>query len=298
MMSWSTRLLMAQAAVLSIIAGAACNRRHPPADNDLTPGPSSVVMPAPVPIPTSTLSAVTVRPQAVVGGNSGRGSALLTLPAPPGGISVTLSTSDPAVSIPPSVNVDAGRDSADFPFTTSAVGDDHPALVVGTIPGRTVTTSVVLWSMVPTFFSFASDPGDFVGSGGVRRFFAPSSRFTASCERNHVEIRIEDSQLREFWSANFSGPPNVPLRIGTYVAERWPFARGAGMDIGGAGRGCNTLSGQFSVREADYGPNGTVRRFWASFEQHCGNGSPALVGDVRVTNVPAIYSSPITCLVP
>jgi len=288
---------MAQAAVLLIIADTACNRRHPPGENNLTPGPSSVVMPAPVPIPTSTLSAVTVTPQAVVGGNSGRGSALLTLPAPPGGIAVTLSTSDPAIRLPPSVNVDAGRDGADFPFTTTAVGDDHQALVVGTIPGRTVMTSVVLWSVVPTFFSFASDPGDFIGAAGVRRFVAPSTRFTASCERNHIAIRIEDPQ-REFWFADFSAPPNTPLRVGTYVAERWPFARGAGMDISGAGRGCNVLSGQFNVREADYAANGTVRRFWASFEQHCGNGSPALVGDVRVTNVPAISSSAITCMVP
>jgi len=86
----------------------------------------------------------------------------------------------------------------------------------------------------------------------------------------------------------------MPLRVGTYDgATRWPFQRDSdpGLDISGEGRGCNTLTGRFVVREADFTASGQVRQFWATFEQHCENRAPALYGDVRVTNGPAPSSN-------
>jgi hypothetical protein len=65
-----------------------------------------------------------------------------------------------------------------------------------------------------------------------------------------------------------------------------PFeAPGApGLDFSGEGRGCNKLSGRFTVSEARYGPQGLIRSLRARFEQHCEGAAPALRGEVRVAN--------------
>lgn len=66
---------------------------------------------------------------------------------------------------------------------------------------------------------------------------------------------------------------------------RNPFeAPGApGLDFSGDGRGCNKLSGRFTVSEGRYGPQGLIRSLRARFEQHCEGAAPALRGEVRVT---------------
>ncbi len=66
------------------------------------------------------------------------------------------------------------------------------------------------------------------------------------------------------------------------MAERWPFQSPArpGLDVSGEGRGCNTLSGRFVVRDVAYGPGGDVQRFAADFEQHCEEGPRALTGSM------------------
>jgi len=56
------------------------------------------------------------------------------------------------------------------------------------------------------------------------------------------------------------------------------FAR---LNIDGNYHGCNTLAGNFEVREISYGPNNEVRSFWAAFEQHCEGIAPALLGEIR-----------------
>jgi hypothetical protein len=50
------------------------------------------------------------------------------------------------------------------------------------------------------------------------------------------------------------------------------------------GRGCNTLTGNFVVREAVYDATGQVQAFAADFEQHCEGGAAALVGSIRVNS--------------
>ena len=54
-----------------------------------------------------------------------------------------------------------------------------------------------------------------------------------------------------------------------------------GLDVSGQGRGCNTSSGSFVVREAGYGPSGEVVAFAADFEQHCEGFAAALLGSIR-----------------
>jgi len=79
-----------------------------------------------------------------------------------------------------------------------------------------------------------------------------------------------------------------PLAVGTYNdARRWPFAGAQpALSFSGTGRGCNTLTGSFVIREMVLGAGGTLDRFQASFEQHCEGRSPALRGDVSIAANP------------
>src|SRR5262245_21371003 len=105
---------------------AACNSRAPVFDNILSVGPTGrdTVLTPPI-IPVSTVSMLTLTPQGTMGGGSGRGTVRLTLPAPRGGIPVTLSNADPMVSMPLSVSVPEGAESADFQFSTQSVSADR-----------------------------------------------------------------------------------------------------------------------------------------------------------------------------
>src|SRR6185369_2156468 len=76
---------------------------------------------APDPNAPPLLSAVTLASSTVVGGSSVSGNVVLSGPAPAGGVSVTLSTSNTVAKPPPVVNVPAGATSAGFTVTTSTV---------------------------------------------------------------------------------------------------------------------------------------------------------------------------------
>ena len=81
------------------------------------------------------------------------------------------------------------------------------------------------------------------------------------------------------WEADFTTGTSDSLQPGPYTgATRAGFGGGPGLDISGNGRGCNTLTGQFTVLEIDASPgdpasgdNGPIlHSFTATFEQDCG----------------------------
>jgi hypothetical protein len=63
-------------------------------------------------------------------------------------------------------------------------------------------------------------------------------------------------------------------------AQRAPFREAGrpGIEISGDGRGCNTISGSFEVRELVVAADGSVQRAWIMYEQHCEGGTAALFG--------------------
>src|SRR5262249_17830760 len=76
---------------------------------------------APPPPPVASLSAVSLAPSSVVGGNSSQGTVTLTSGAPAGGAVVSLSSSNAVATVPASVTVAAGATSATFTIATSTV---------------------------------------------------------------------------------------------------------------------------------------------------------------------------------
>src|SRR5437763_1057453 len=71
------------------------------------------------------LQSMTITPTSVRGGTNATGTVFLSAPAPAGGISVTLATSNAnAARVPGIVNVPGGQTSASFTVTTFAVGNN------------------------------------------------------------------------------------------------------------------------------------------------------------------------------
>ena len=98
---------------------------------------------APTPTATTTtttpsLSALTVEPAEVVGGETATGTVTLTSAAGTGGFEIALSSDNTAAAtVPPGVTVPAGATSATFTVTTNQVSNDQSAIIIGTAGGVT-----------------------------------------------------------------------------------------------------------------------------------------------------------------
>jgi hypothetical protein len=86
-----------------------------------------------------------------------------------------------------------------------------------------------------------------------------------------------------FWNLHFASDDGLELEPGLYLdAQRWPFQDPGhpGLSVSGEGRGCNTLTGEFTVTSAVYDYYGVPAVYAASFEQHCEGAVPALHGTI------------------
>jgi hypothetical protein len=116
--AWRTPSCRNLVAAFIVLGVTACNSRSPIPETAASPtAPTPTVITPPAPAPVSTLFSLDVNPKAMIGGGVGRGLATLSLPAPAGGMVVTLSSGDPSVTVPSSVTVPAGADTVEFPVT-------------------------------------------------------------------------------------------------------------------------------------------------------------------------------------
>jgi PASTA domain len=130
-----------------------------------------------------------------------------------------------------------------------------------------------------TRVDMTSDPGDYIGQGQTWSYTVTNSLIAAGGIRQYVGFGIDGAD-GSWWSAAFVPGRGDILAPGTYPnAARYPFnGDGPGLDVTGNGRGCNTLRGQFTVNSASWWPDGTLRGFSVTFEQHCEGATPALRG--------------------
>ncbi|GLZ29966.1 hypothetical protein Lesp02_21560 [Lentzea sp. NBRC 105346] len=140
-------------------------------------------------------------------------------------------------------------------------------------------------------WTFGGDPGDYI-SGGQDYKYSPQNgdvlTVGASEDRNHIGVRVSGVQ-GDWWDVDFAAPRGEPLTAKTYEgATRYPF-QGAGpaLSHGGNGRGCNTLTGTFTIQNVVFGPHGYVEKLDATYEQHCEGGPAALRGEMHLANAPA-----------
>ncbi len=134
---------------------------------------------------------------------------------------------------------------------------------------------------LPGFVHLQSDAGDYIGAGGTYDYTQANAVITVTAGAGHFGMSIRGD---EWWFADFQIPSGINhLQPGNYTdLQRYPFhdpAKG-GLSWYGEGRGCNTLSGSFSVDSVRYAQD-TLLAIDLRFEQHCEGGSAALHGTIR-----------------
>jgi hypothetical protein len=142
-----------------------------------------------------------------------------------------------------------------------------------------------------TSVTFSGTGGDFI-TGDQAWSYDPSNstiNATASADDNFVGVNISGDTT---WTLDFAAPQGQALTAGTTYdnAARYPFQASteAGLSLFGDGRGCNTVTGSFTVNKAVFGPHGWIQSFDATFVQHCeGSTTSEATGEVDIENGPA-----------
>lgn len=281
---------------LVVLLCAGCNSRSP------VDGATGSIPTSPEPTSASPVFSLALNPPAMIGGAAGSGRVTLSAPAPAAGTTIVLSSSDPIATVPRSVTVPAGALTSDFSVVSQQVSSDRRVAIGGSASGRSAAAALSLWTLLPTFFSFASEPADPVGRGESGRFTTENAAIRASCQASWVFISV-DPTIPGFWTAEFGAPTGTPMTVGTYEnavavascalcgGQTSPY-----IHISGSG-GCSGTGGRFVVHEVEVTAKGSVRKFWATFEQRCPGSAALLRGDVRVTNPPG-SESVSACTVP
>ncbi|MBX7136170.1 MAG: S8 family peptidase [Fimbriimonadaceae bacterium] len=109
------------------------------------------------------LSALSLSQSAVTGPATVTGIVSLNVPAAPGGLLVTLSSSNVAASVPSNVVVPAGSTSANFPVNCTAVGSDLTVNLTGTGGGQTRQTTLRIVSAPVAISALSVTPNSTVG---------------------------------------------------------------------------------------------------------------------------------------
>ena len=133
-----------------------------------------------------------------------------------------------------------------------------------------------------TRVTLSSDRDDFIGAGGLYRYTPRNARITASGSRAEIHVHVAP-RSGGYWDIDFQSSARRFLRAGARFpnATRYPFnGRGPGLSVTGNGRGCNRLTGSFTVTALRLRRDGSMRSFGARFVQHCEGLRPALRGTV------------------
>ena len=230
----------------------------------------------------------------------------IVIPSPvdPGVYVTSLATTAYGINTPTAISITDGEYSVNGGLFTSANGivNNKDRIVVRAVTSNTpggiisptltigdYTASTNVTTYIPgTSLSgvrMRSTPGDYIGGGIQQLYLAPADTITVGSQWNGAYISI-DGRNGDWWWVSLSGPGGSALAPGVYEnARRAPFANGnPGLDMSGNGRGCNTLTGRFTVYEVSYDSDGKVDKLAADFEQHCEGGPSALFGEVRINS--------------
>ncbi|MFF3875229.1 hypothetical protein [Streptomyces sp. NPDC001978] len=159
------------------------------------------------------------------------------------------------------------------------------AATTGLLPG----TAAHAQTAASGSLSFSGDPGDYI-SGGQSYSYSTESQdsfnISASSDNRVVSLAV-DGANGDWWYLDLAAPSGQVLVPGDYTgATRYPFNGPSepGLSLFGNGRGCNTLTGSFTISQVIFGPHGYVQALDATFEQHCEGWDAALRGEVHIAN--------------
>jgi uncharacterized protein (TIGR03437 family) len=131
-----------------------------------------------------------------------------------------------------------------------------------------------------------SDSGDYIGGGTQREFDPGNASITVSGSASSLTIGLDGGTSGDYYDMDFAAAPGDMLTSGGIYtdAQRAPFREAGhpGIDIYGSGRGCNTDTGLFEVKDIATDSSGAIVRLWIVYQQHCEGGRPALWGEVKL----------------
>jgi hypothetical protein len=184
--------------------------------------------------------------------------------------------------------------------STYCVGPQRITLRLASAPNTIVAQSKEFQLVAPTgvgsdspcriggnVLFFNGDVGSYIYAGQQTVTAATWSASTSS-SRVHIGLTPTDSNQGLWWDLYFDASKLANPVLSTQVyenAQRWPFQNAGypGLDVGGDGRGCNTVTGKFQIEEL-VTDGSTLKAFTATFEHHCEGATPALRGCVHFEN--------------
>lgn len=199
-------------------------------------------------------------------------------------------------------------ESVEMTVKTSAAtpNRDYTITITGTAGEHVEKLSAKVYVMAKTQISI-HDEGGYIG--GDNNYLLKYGRLgvrvldlAGDGKADGIAVSYRSEAEQQNWSLVFSSKKlGVSLEPGFYGnAERWPFEAAArpGIDINANGRGCNNVTGNFTILDLNVDYSGIIPRvvsFAAKFEQHCEGGSSALTGTIYYNSKASIgYSLSIS----
>ncbi|MFC9942196.1 hypothetical protein [Streptomyces pratensis] len=147
-------------------------------------------------------------------------------------------------------------------------------------PDAPALRGTVKYRALPLSFSYASEPGEYVGQGRSQTFTGGTAVFHLDGTPDGIlDYRV--SGLRQNWGALVAAPAGQSLEPGrTYQADRMGDDGAATLDVSGLG-GCNHSNGEFTVQKLATDDSGQITGLALTFVQHCEGAEPALRGTIH-----------------
>lgn len=154
------------------------------------------------------------------------------------------------------------------------------AVLAAPMAGVAATAPAQAVMETETYFSYASQSGDYIGQGRTGTLTAPTE-FAIGGTAGSVSFSADTGS--EWWDVTLAAPRGQQLTTGVYEnAARAPFNDSQpGLSVSSTGRGCNTTKGRFTVYAISADTAGRITSLDAEFTQFCDGGAGALTGTVK-----------------
>ena len=154
------------------------------------------------------------------------------------------------------------------------------AVLAAPMAGVAASAPAQAMAETETYFSYASQPGDYIGQGQTATLAAPT-QFAIGGTAGSVSFSADTGT--EWWDVTLAAPRGQQLTTGIYEnAARAPFNEyQPGLSVSSTGRGCNTTKGRFTVFAISADTSGRITSLDAEFTQFCEGGAAALTGVVK-----------------
>src|SRR5208282_3343975 len=149
------------------------------------------------------ISSVSFNPSAVTGGTSSMGTITLASPAAAGGITVSLSSGDPSVTVPASVSFAAGMTSQTFTATTVGVVTQTVVRVTATLGASNTSGTLTVNPAVILSLTFSPNPV----TGGTTSFGTVTLDSPAPAAGLNVALMSNNTGVAPV-------PPNISIPAG------------------------------------------------------------------------------------